>query len=97
MDVGRLPAVSEQALRRPSAGCQSSLGRPSEGHIKVNVWRPRSGPQVVQLVWVIMVFTVGYPHYMLETCKGGPSQICWSVEKTQNFDQVLPPQPWRLK
>ena len=34
---------------------------------------------------------------MLETCKGGPRPISLHVEKTQNFDQVLPPRPWRPK
>ena len=28
---------------------------------------------------------------MLETCRGGPGPISFSVEKTKNFDQVRPP------
>ena len=27
---------------------------------------------------------------MLETCRGGPKSVSFRIEKTQNFDQVLP-------
>ena len=35
--------------------------------------------------------------YMLETCRGSPTPIRLSVEKTKNFGQIQPPRTWRPK
>ena len=35
--------------------------------------------------------------YMMDTCREGPRPISLHVEKTPNFDQVLPQRPFRPK
>ena len=38
--------------------------------------------------------TGSMPH-MLETCRRGSKSVSFCIEKTQNFDQVLPLRPWK--